>query len=254
MDINVDDSNNYIDMCSKILSDNEIFKNFKSSEHYNVILEHVDENLGRQYYEHIQKVGNNIFEDMFENFAENDSIGNPKQFLYGDKKISPTTLRYIKNVLDLSILCDGIQINKVVEVGCGYGGLCKTMSVLCDFDEYICVDLPEVVALQEKYLSQFSNLKDKVKFVPCNKLKNISNVDLFISNYALSELTIEAQLNYYDKIIKNSKVVYITYNSITNSKDNYNTIISKLEADNFTFEKNYSDYGYHNNAIISAKR
>lgn len=252
--ISVDESDNYINTCSKILENDKIFANFKSSEEYNVILEHVDQNLGQQYYDHIQKFGGNIFEQLFDNFIENDLVGNPKQFSYGDKIISPTTLRYIKNGLDLSSLCAGYVINKIVEVGGGYGGLCKTLSVLCDFDEYINIDLPEVVKLQEKYLNSFSNLKNKLKFIPCNELREISNVDLFISNYSLSELTIDTQLNYYDKIIKNSKIIYITYNSITEERDNYNIFVSKLKNDGFIFETNYNDYGYHKNVILAAKK
>ena len=72
----------------------------------------------------------------------------------------------------------------------------------------------------------FSEIYPKIKFVPCNELEDISNIDLFISNYSLSELTIETQLNYYNKIIKNSKIIYITYNLITNdSMNNYNILI-----------------------------
>jgi putative sugar O-methyltransferase len=53
-------------------------------------------------------------------------------------------------------------ISRVVEVGGGYGGLCKTLSVVCDFDEYILVDLPEAVAVQEKYLKNFPETLCKV--------------------------------------------------------------------------------------------
>ena len=251
--INANDSDNYINFCSKVIEDDEIFSKFKSTEKYNVILEHVDQNLGRQYYEHILDAGKDIFEKYFDRFLENDLIGSPNQFLYDDKKISPTTLRYIKNCLDLSSLCAGESIEKVVEVGAGYGGLCKTLSVLCDFYQYTCIDLPPVVKLQQKYLSNFPALSKRVKFVSCEKIPAIKNVDLFISNYALSELTFDTQLQYYNKVIKNSKIVYITYNSIINSNNSEN-FISMLKEDGFVLENNYNDYGYHDNLIIAAKK
>ena len=56
-------------------------------------------------------------------------------------------------------------ISRIVEVGGGYGGLCKVLSTVCEFDEYILIDLPEVSALQRKYIDQFPDIKDKVKNV-----------------------------------------------------------------------------------------
>ena len=144
----------------KIIEDSNIFDNFKSSKEYNVILEHVHYELGLQYYDHIQKVGKEIYDKYLNKFLENDQIGNPNQFFYGDGKISPTTLRYIKNCLDLSFLCDDQSVSKIVEVGGGYGGLCKTLSVLCNFNEYLNIDLPETVLLQEKYLKNWTDLHE----------------------------------------------------------------------------------------------
>jgi|LauGreDrversion4_2_1035121.scaffolds.fasta_scaffold05406_6 putative sugar O-methyltransferase len=253
-DVSVIDSNNYMETCKKIAEDDSEFETFKSNSKYQVILEHVDENLGSQYYNHIIKVGKDIFESHFEQFCENDSIGNPVLSFYDDKGISPTTLRYVKNCFDLSSLCAEYDIKKIVEVGGGYGGLCKTLSVLCDFEKYIQVDLPQAIKVQEKYLKNFPEVFSKVEFCPCNSLEDITDVDLFISNYALSELNIETQINYYQKIIKNSKIVYITYNSIINANSNYNTFLTMLKEDGFELQDAYKDYGYHKNIIIAAKR
>jgi len=255
-DINTSDAEKYIDICNKILEDEELFSNFKTLKDYNVILEHVDYELGLEYLEYIKEVGEDMYNQNLDKFLENDNIGNPKRFVYDGTEISPSTLRYIKNVLDLSSLCTGEKISKIVEIGGGYGGLCKTLSVLCDFDEYINVDLPEAVKLQEKYLKNFSDVFCKTKFIPCNELEDIGDVDLLISNYSLSELSVEAQLSYYDKVIKNSKVVYITYNLLFDnySKDSYNTIISKMKEDGFNFIDDYYECGSFKNIIIAAKK
>jgi hypothetical protein len=254
-DINPNDAKEYIDICNKILEDDEVFSNFKVLPEYNVILEHVDFELGQKYFDHIQEVGKEIYDENLDQFLENDLIGNPKQFVYGGGKISPTTLRYIKNCLDLSSICENEEISKVVEIGGGYGGLCKTLSVLCDFDEYINVDLSEGLKVQEKYLKNFSKIYSKIKFIPCERLDSISDIDLLISNYSLSELDIQSQLNYYDKVIKNSKIVYITYNlMVDNVYDNYSCIVSKLKDDGFTFYNNYSECGNTKNIIIVAKK
>ena len=255
-DINSNDAKNYIDICNKILESEELFSNFKTLPEYNMILEHVHYELGEEYLEYIKDVGEEIYNENLNKFLENDLIGNPKKFLYDGIEISPSTLRYIKNCLDLSSLCEGQKISKVVEIGGGYGGLCKTLSVLCDFDEYINIDLLEAVKIQEKYLHNFPELQSKTKFIPCDQLTDIFDVDLLISNYSLSELNIDAQLNYYDKVIKNSKVVYITYNLLLDntSKDNYNVIMTKLKNDGFNFVDDYYECGVYKNIIIAAKK
>jgi hypothetical protein len=255
-DINSNDAKNYIDICNKILESEELFSNFKTLPEYNVILEHVDYELGEEYLEYIKEVGEEIYNQNLNKFLENDLIGNPKKFLYDGVKISPSTLRYIKNSLDLSSLCEDQKISKIVEIGGGYGGLCKTLSVLCDFDEYVNIDLPEAVKIQEKYLQNFPEVYSRNKFIPCDQLIDIFDIDLLISNYSLSELSIESQLNYYDKVIKNSKVVYITYNLLLDhySKENYNTIITKMKDDGFNFINDYCECGIFKNIIIAAKK
>lgn len=250
-DINSNDAQNYINICNEIVTNKEVFNNFKSSEYYNNILEHVDYELGKEYYGHIQKFGKEIFDQYLNKFLENDLIGNPRKFNYENVEMSPTTIRYIKNVIDLSSICADQEVSKIVEVGGGYGGLCKTLSVLCDFSEYLNIDLPEALQIQKKYLENFSEIYPKIEFVPCNELENVFNIDLFISNYSLSELNIETQMSYYDKLIKHSKIVYITYNlMINNCENNYNLILSRLTEDGFELKNNYHDYGNYKNKVI----
>ena len=55
--------------------------------------------------------------------------------------ISPSTLRYIQNALDISYFYGEGDLNKIVEIGGGYGGLCKTINCLCDFGEYHIYDM-----------------------------------------------------------------------------------------------------------------
>lgn len=239
----------YISACKDVVFDNEKFKNFKMIPEYQEILEHVDNNLGLMYYQHIISTDKQFFYDNYEKFCENDLVGNPKKYNYDSFNISPTTLRYIKNTLDMSSLCEDIEINKIVEIGPGYGGLCKTLSTVCNFEEYCMVDLPEVIELQKKYMSNFKEVYSKIKFIPCNKLEKIENVDLFISNYAFSELDLKTQNKYYDNIIKTSKVVYITHNS-----SNRNLLIDKLTKDDFKIKNIYRDYGNHDNTIIACKK
>jgi len=239
----------YLETCRSAVEDDEIFAKFKSLQGYKNILEHVTPRQGAEYLQSAIEMAEGALLENIEAFKENDIIGTPDKFSYPETgKISPTTIRYIKNVFEMATLLGESPISRVVEVGGGYGGLCKTLSVVCDFDEYILIDLPEAVAVQEKYLKNFPELYAKCKFVSCDDVKKIKNIDLFISNYALSECDYDTQLNYYDKLVANSKFAYIIYNLVNFNDFYYNKFTEKVsESFEFTTSKDYE------NTVILAK-
>jgi putative sugar O-methyltransferase len=109
----------------------------------------------------------------------------------------------------------GQKVDNILEIGGGYGGLCKILSVLVDFENYLIIDLPEVNKLSEKYLSNFEELNGKTSQSFYDEIESVEGIDLLISNYAYSECTFELQKSYYDNIIANADKFYITYNNIT---------------------------------------
>jgi len=239
----------YLETCRSAVKDDEIFAKFKSIQGYKNILEHVTPRQGTEYLQIAMEMGEDALLENIEQFKENDSIGTPDTFSYPEiGKISPTTIRYIKNVFEMATLLKDAPISRVVEVGGGYGGLCKTLSVVCDFDEYILVDLPEAVKVQEKYISNFPELAKKCKFISCDELEEVKDIDLFISNYALSECDYGTQVNYYDKLINNSKFAYIIYNLVNFNDFYYNKFTERMnETFEFTTSKDYE------NTVILAK-
>lgn len=242
-------ANEYLETCRRAVEDDEIFAKFKSIQGYKNILEHVTPRQGHEYLEIAMSMSEDALIENIDQFKENDEIGAPDKFSY-DKigKISPTTIRYIKNVFEMATLLQDTAVSRVVEVGGGYGGLCKTLSVVCDFDEYILIDLPEAVEVQRKYLSCFPELFAKCKFISCDDLEEIADVDLFISNYALSECDYDTQVNYYNKLISNSKFAYIIYNLVNFNDFYYNKFVETM-SETFTYTTN-KDY---ENTVILAK-
>jgi len=242
-------ANEYLEICRRAVEDDEIFAKFKSIQGYKNILEHVTPRQGHEYLEIAMSMSEDALIENIDAFKENDEIGTPDKFSY-DKigKISPTTIRYIKNVFEMATLLQDTPVSRVVEVGGGYGGLCKTLSVVCDFDEYILIDLPEAVEVQRKYLSYFPEVFSKCKFINCDNLEEIKDVDLFISNYALSECDYDTQVNYYDKLVANSKFTYIIYNLVNFNDFYYNKFTERMgETFEFTTNKDYE------NTVILAK-
>ena len=123
--------------------------------------------------------------------------------------ISPSTLRYIQNALDISYFYGEGDLNKIVEIGGGYGGLCKTINCLCDFGQYHIYDMEPASKLQEKYLSNF---KIDGEVIHHSEPEELKDIDLLISNYAYSELGEKLQDLYYNNVILNSKKVYMILN------------------------------------------
>lgn len=241
----------YIAACIEAVEDDEAFANFKSNPKYKTILEHVLKSQGEQYLNMAVDMNETALFGNLAGFKENDKYGNPEVHMYsGVGMISPTTARYIKNTFEISFLCNDAEIGRIVEVGGGYGGLCKVLSTVCEFDEYILIDLPEVSALQRKYIDQFPEIKDKVKCIPCTEYEEITDIDLFISNYALSECSLEVQMEYYDKLVTNTKFAYLIYNLVNFNDFHYNDFIDKMK-ETFTFDVGRD---YENTVILATKK
>ena len=242
----------YLAACVEAVENDEAFANFKSNPKYKTILEHVLKDQGQAYLNIAKDMNESAVWDNIEAFKENDKYGNPETHVYPGLEgvISPTTLRYIKNTFEMALMLDGAEVSRVVEVGGGYGGLCRVLSKVCEFDEYIMIDLPEVSALQRKYIDQFPDIKDKVKCIPTTDLAEIKDVDLFISNYALSECDLESQMAYFQCIVQHSKYAYIIYNLVNFNDFHYNDFIDKIK-EYFTFDVGRD---YENTVILATRK
>ena len=241
----------YLAACVEAVESDEAFRKFKSNPKYTTILEHVLKEQGANYLSMAADMSEKDLFDNIEKFKENDSVGEPNLQLYTDVGwISPTTARYIKNTFEIAFLVGDIPLKRIVEVGGGYGGLCKVISSVCEFDEYILIDLPEVSALQRKYIDQFPDIKDKVKCIPCTEYEEIKDIDLFISNYALSECSLPVQMDYYDKLVANANFAYIIYNLVNFNDFHYNDFIDKIREE-YTFDVGKD---YENTVILATRK
>jgi putative sugar O-methyltransferase len=100
---------------------------------------------------------------------------------------------------------------KIAEIGIGYGGQFVILDEFMEVESYSGFDLPQVLKLSDKFISSVSN---NHKFIA----KDIYNIkkedfDLVISNYAFSELPIQIQREYLEKVIFHSKMGYMIMNS-----------------------------------------
>ena len=124
----------YLEACKEAVASDDAFATFKSNPKYKTILEHVLKDQGQAYLNICKDMNEDAVWDNLEAFKENDKIGNPETHVYPgmEGQISPTTLRYMKNTFEMGFLLDGAPVGKVVEVGGGYGGLCRVLSKVCE--------------------------------------------------------------------------------------------------------------------------
>ena len=171
--------------------------------------------IGQECFEQIlQNRVINFTEDEWIVFLRNDLVGNPLIYQYdfdGSQVIgSPTTLRYVKVLVDILSLFDVSRIKTVTEVGIGYGGQCRILMSALPIERYNLVDLPEVLALAEKFLTELNHSGD-LRWLDGTHFYSDAPCDLFISDYAFSELSKPAQDVYIKKILSKSKAGYVTW-------------------------------------------
>lgn len=209
----VSDNGSYPEFCFLASIKTSYFKNFRNNSVYTQVLEHVTKEQGKQYLDYIKNNSPHLL-DKIGIFKENDKIGNPLVYDYDEiDKISPTTLRYIKVLSDLEEKFGDLDGKEICEIGVGYGGQCRILCAYFNIKSYTLIDLPQVLSLAKNYLNNYC-LNTKLNYVTMNELDKDKRYDLFLSNYAFSELKKDIQECYFGKTIANSKNGYITYNNL----------------------------------------
>jgi hypothetical protein len=206
------DSTSYTDFVSAAVHDDKKLDKFRRAYSYRMILEHVDFKLG---YEYLRRLTPTTIAFYLNDSSQKklSKVGSPRVYYYSQLGwISPTIIRYLyvnQRVLDLF---NRETIQKVGEIGIGFGGQFAITSKSLRLTEYSLYDLPVVLALAERTLNEAKLLDGSFKSQAINPVLQ-NSFDLVISNYAFSELPAEVQRDYVSKIFKNSPCGYMTMNS-----------------------------------------
>ena len=183
---------------------NKNIDNFKSNNNVTYMLEHVSFEQGQSYLQYIKDICNTFTEDDIIRYCkENDKYGGGVKYDFGFIVTSPSNFRYIlhAHLILTHMKSNNMNDVNIVEVGCGYGGLCLAIhsfsklyniNILC----YNLIDLPDISNLQKMYLSNF-NMNDLTYHSSYEYGANITNDNLFlISNYCFSEISDYHQKQY----------------------------------------------------------
>lgn len=249
----------YLQACKDSVNSQKAFNNFRRDERLHPILEHVTYEEGMLYLQEIKDSESPLSNIAFK-VKENDLVGNP--FLYDYPEIGficPTTIRYAKNVYDIgSIFGKRVpKIENVVEIGGGYGGLCRMMNAIFSLQQYLLVDFEDVNNLSKKYLQRYYGDCNGIAWITPEELMEVKNIQLCISNYCFSECDKKTQQMYYDTIIKNSTMFYITYNHISDQNMSSGEFMNLASQDFYIHteeevrdgHKNLIMYGFGKNAF-----
>lgn len=249
----------YVKVVRKFNKDYSLFENFRRDPDYGKILSGDVEIIGHHAIANIRELeGLNTFKSNQEEIRRNDSVGNPKIYYYPDfGEINPSTLMYFYNTLVVKNIVGSFVPKRVVEIGAGYGGLCRLLYSMHGFEEYNIIDLPDVVELAHNYLKNFPELNEKINYISCNDLKRILDIkkpDLVIANSSLAELNYDTQSFYTANIFKFTKYAYVIWNTnhIAGKINEMNKFINSFDTNNFIVE-NKITHSSINNIYIKPK-
>jgi len=208
------------------------------------------------------------YEDIIGFIEINDTNGSPNKniFVYKDNQIlcSPTSLRYIYHALTILEYYKTTNCENMVEVGCGYGGLCLAINYFARLmniviKKYNLVDLPEACNLINYYLNlNREHIHTEIKTHTSNTYGGEVNDQklFFISNYCYTEIEKVHNDLYSSTLLPKTQNGFIiwqnggnkgcypveTSNSVT-KKQIVNTIEEKPQTDaGYGIYKNYFVY------------
>jgi hypothetical protein len=244
----------YVDAIKRNLSLSPEDWFFKSDHSYTQVLEHVDKFTGDRYFNEIVIRYNTLFiehKELLKKLCdENDKYGRTNKVYFPDFTFcSPTNLRYILH----SFLCleymknNNLNNLNIVEIGGGYGGLCFFITNISSLfgiviNSYTIFDLPYASKLQKEYLKTL-HLND-VNCYQLDNFKELNNDSFLISNYAFSEISMDIQKIYIEKII----TPYITRGFLCwNHSELYQFTNKKIYIDKATRVHNTKLFGNRSN-------
>ncbi len=165
--------------------DDQMFQGFKHHPLFNLVQENVSYEQGLASLNLIAEKFPALF-DHLDKLRSNDAIGSPRVFTYGKVgEFSPTTLHYIALCGKIQAKIGDLEGKQVVQIGAGYGGLCRVLHQLYTFKSYTIIDIPAAQKLTERYLAE-SGING-VRFVSIKDLKQAIHADLIISDASFFE-------------------------------------------------------------------
>ena len=161
-------------------------------------------------YENLGRLGN---------IKNRNSFGKPLTVKQRDCEVC---LDYIQAVLEFDFLASNFSLDgmeRIMEIGPGYGRTCHTIMSNIEIQDYFIIDLPKGLQLCRKYLAKVLNDREfsKIHFIETQDIHLIEklNFDLCINVNGFGEMNLET-LNYYFSLIDRCGRNFFTKNAVCN--------------------------------------
>lgn len=196
-------ANDYYAFVKECLVNEKAFSNFKSNPAYCNVVGMSHPYQADMFYARV-KADPEIYNKLLD-FRWNDTIGAPPAIVKIEGMLmSPNTLRHISTLVDLKKHFGSLDGKVISELGVGYGATAYMINKYYKPSAYHLIDLPDVQQLALKYLSLFKITATAEPPPPI--------VDLFISEFCISEFDDVQLYDFYNKYVANAKNAYIMSN------------------------------------------
>lgn len=209
----------YREACQRAARDDDAFAAFRQDPGVRSIVEGLPDVAGQGYLAKLEPTA--LFQESWHEIARNDLFGSPLTIATSQGPLAATSLRYAWNVCDMRQHGVELTAADVVEVGGGYGGLCRMIHAFEAPRSYTIVDLPEALELAGRYLAEYGI---RPRLVSCLEYGE-EPIGTFVSNYALTELSKDVQHEYADRLMKRATHGYVTFNSQSRYADDQYSLL-----------------------------
>lgn len=189
------------------------------------------------------------FNDIFSRFSESPDLKKDAVERFG-KLVHQSSGKYLMQLSMMHKLLDLKEVNTVVEIGGGFGGLARIfVQFLCEVTSYTNLDHRNMLRFFDYFNRNISNV---VEGISIEKKVNVCqrHYDLFISNYCLSEVPQHFCDWVYENVLPLCKNVFIIDGEKNGVfQDNLRRCLSET---GFDFQE--TPYPYHNCNVFTGTR
>ena len=194
-----------------------LFSTFRCSKEFREIIGYETEFQGNRWISRLEDVQWVV--DALPTIRALDAIGGPVYYTYAEPfgDISGTMLRYLNTTYE--ILRDYPALKetaglRVLEIGGGYGGLAAVFTKFARC-AYTLIEVEPVKSLATKYLDAALGAEERARCTVLSPQEalagGLEDIDMIISEYSLSELTMEG-IEAYMPLFRRTKHIYLAMN------------------------------------------
>lgn len=190
-----------------------LFRSFRNQKTIYGYIDNGDISPDNEAISLARSINSNIF-----NYYMNE-IKNRKHIGYEGSSSTNANFTHVdsRHIMMNTIIYNHIneKLENIIEIGGGYANWLY-LNRNRPIKKWTIIDLPHLIRLQKWCLDELEVNNTKYELVSAYDYDNLTNntYDLVVGSHSLSEISLNAFINYFNKIIKNSKYLFYSYHKI----------------------------------------